>query len=134
MADIRSTATLRRTVREMKACGESDPTIAAALDITLGALRKHYRHQLDHGLACQRRIVIGMLWVQARKGNLSAISQLERLTRLAGAASSFADRMAPKVAKPPALGKKQLAKAAAATAGADSEWGEDLQVPESRPN
>jgi hypothetical protein len=132
---VKPTATLRRTVREMKACGESHETIAAALDITVSALLKHYRHQLDHGLAMQRRIVIGMLWSQARKGNLSAIARLEQLTRSAGAAISFLDRMAPKpAAKPAPRGKKELAMEAAATAGADSDWGEDLQVPAPRPN
>lgn len=114
----------------MKSCGESDETIAAALDVSPSQLRKHYRHQLDHGLAHQRRQVIAMLWSAARQGNVAAIKHIEHLTRIAGAASSFVDRVAPKVVP----GKKEAAKAAAESAGDGSEWGEDLKVPGIRPN
>jgi transposase-like protein len=128
---FKPTATQRRIVREMKSVGESDERVAQALGIDSNTLRKHFRTQLDHGLAIQRREIVAMLYTSARSGNVSAMKRLEELSRVAGAAAHFVDEVAP---KPPELGKKEAAAQAALTAGDNSDWGDDLRTPPTRPN
>lgn len=99
----------RETVEQMRYGGETEHVIALALGITIPTLRKHFREELDKGPSVRRREVIGMLFAQARKGNVAAAKKLEEMGRVAGAAASVKSReiVAPK------LGKKEIQAAAA---------------------
>ena len=99
----------RETVEQMRYFGETESVIAIALGITIPTLRKHFRDELDTGAAKQRRDVIGFLFAQARKGNVSAAKKLEEMGRIAGAATSVKAREA----RAPKLGKKEIQAAAA---------------------
>ncbi|MER8615984.1 hypothetical protein NKG99_03885 [Mesorhizobium sp. M1409] len=138
------TATIRRTVEEMRSCGESEATIARSLGIDADTLRKHCADELDNGFSHRRREVIGLLYKSARTGNVTAQKRLEEMTRLAGAAEEFDARQkdagAGTAPQPPAArsvkrGKKEVQRDEAFSAGANSEWGEDLApIPGTKPN
>lgn len=137
------TATVRRTVEEMRSCGESEATIARSLGIDADTLRKHCADELDNGFSHRRREVIGLLYKSARSGNVTAQKRLEEMTRLAGAAAEFDEKSkqpgAPAAAPAPVRaakrGKKEVQRDEAFTAGANSEWGEDLApIPGTKPN
>lgn len=106
---FKPTAAMRRTVEQMKFCGESENTIARALAIDPDTLRKHFVEELADGHAHQRREVIGMLFASAKKGNVSAQKKLEELGRVAAAEEAVKDREKPV----PKQGKKEERKAAA---------------------
>lgn len=126
------TATIRRTVEEMRSCGESEATIARSLGVDADTLRKHCSDELDNGFSHRRREVIGLLYKSARTGNVTAQKRLEEMTRLAGAAAEFDDKSKqagapPSVAaRPVKRGKKEVQREDAFNAGTNSEWGEDL--------
>src|SRR5262245_26562673 len=125
---LKPTPKQRRTVEELRSCGESADSIARALRIDVETLRKHFADELAHGHSRRRLEVVGMLFKSARGGNVSAQKHLEHMTAAAGAEAGFiAPEDAPaKVAK---LGKKEQAQEAASTAGTGTEWGNDLAGP-----
>lgn len=106
---FKPTAAMRRTVEQMKFCGESENTIARALGIDPDTLRKHFVDELANGHAHQRQEVIGMLFTSAKNGNVSAQKKLEELGRVAAAEEAVKGREKPA----PKLGKKEERKAAA---------------------
>lgn len=138
---FKPSAAHRRTVEEMKSCGESENVIARSLKIDADTLRKHFSVELQDGLSNRRREVIGLLYKSARTGNVTAQKRLEEMTRVAGAAAEFEEGKpnstqpaARPAARKPRLGKKEEADIAAQSAGEDSEWGDDLRTPATRPN
>lgn len=96
-------------VEQMKFCGESEHTIAAALGIDVDTLRKHLARELATGHANRRREVVNLLFASARDGNVSAQRKLEEIGKIAGAAEAVKRREAPA----PKLGKKEEQKLAA---------------------
>ncbi|TIU02322.1 MAG: hypothetical protein E5W43_00835 [Mesorhizobium sp.] len=136
------TARIRRTVEEMRSCGESEDLIARSLGVDVDTLRKHCASELEHGFSNRRREVIGLLYKSARSGNVTAQKRLEEMTRLAGAAEEFdakqrAEGTAAPVAQPRAAkrGKKEVQREDAFNAGVNSEWGDDLApLPGTKPN
>lgn len=100
---FRATIEQRRTVEEMKFCGESDATIARALGIDPDTLRKHFADELADGHAQRRKEVIGLLFTSARGGNVSAQKKLEEMGRVASAEASVKARETKAVK----LGKKE---------------------------
>lgn len=124
------TATQRRKVEELIACGMPVADIACAIAVDEKTLRLHFATELSSGRAHRRAEVIGLLFASARKGNVSAQKQLAQVTALASAEASFTDE-APR--RPAKLGKKAEADQAALAAGEGSDWGEDLK-PGIRPN
>ncbi|TPJ60836.1 hypothetical protein [Mesorhizobium sp. B2-6-1] len=137
------TAAIRRTVEEMRSCGESEATIARSLGIDADTLRKHCADELDNGFSHRRREVIGLLYKSARGGNVTAQKRLEEMTRLAGAAAEFDDKQKqagptapqPVATRSPKRGKKEVQREDAFHAGTNSEWGEDLApIPGTKPN
>lgn len=96
----------RQAVEEMKFCGEPEVVIARAIGIDVDTLRKHFADELAGGHAQRRKEVIGMLFKEARGGNVSAMRKLEELGRPPGDQDGSAARPAdaPRQAK---LGKKQ---------------------------
>lgn len=111
--EYRPTLKQRETVEQMKFCGESENTIARALGIDVGTLRKHFAEELENGHANRRREVIGYLFEAAASKNVAAIKKLEEMGRVAGAAESVKgrERAAQK------LGKKEERKIAAENVG-----------------
>lgn len=129
------TAQNRRTVEEMKACGEPTELIARALRLDVDTLKRHFADELAQGHAERRREVVGLLFKTARKGNVTAIKKLEEMTRIAGAdADALGQPEAP--ARPAKLGKKAQAQAEAeaVVAGGGADWGDDLQPGSKLPN
>lgn len=90
-------------VEQMRFCGESHDVIARALGIEANTLRKHFADELLNGHANRRREVVGMLFREAQKGNVSAIKRLDEMGRAAGAAEAVERRET----KAPKLGKKE---------------------------
>lgn len=121
----------RRTVEQMRACGEPAARIARALGIDDATLVKHFAAELESGFSRRRREVVDLLFAQARKGNVTAIKKLEEMTRLTGAEAEIASAPAPQpsAAKAPRQGKKEAANEAARTAGVGTDWGDDLMPP-----
>ena len=101
----------------------SHEDIATAIGISAMTLELRYRPELRSGHAHRRAEVIELLWGQARKGNTAATKHLDAITSVASAETAFDQQDAPKPAR---LGKKEQAALDAATAGAGSEWAEDL--------
>lgn len=107
--EYRATIEQRRTVEEMKFCGESDNTIARALGIDPDTLRKHFPDELADGHAQRRKEVIGMLFASARSGNVAAQKKLEEMGRVSAAAGAVKQRET----KAAPLGKKEQQQQAA---------------------
>lgn len=133
------TAAQRRSVEQMRACGEASATIARALGIDIDTLNKHFADEIANGISRRRAEVIEMLFKAARKGNVTAQKHLSNMTGLTIAEGKvMGDEAAPEEAKPeraPKIGKKEAAQQAADNAGLGTDWGEDLQVGGSgRPN
>jgi hypothetical protein len=82
----------RKTVEQMKFCGESDNTIARALNIDPDTLRKHFADELADGHAQRRKEVIGLMFDAARSGNVAAIKKLEEMGRVAAASEAVNGR------------------------------------------
>jgi hypothetical protein len=139
---FKPTPAMRRTVELMVACGDSQETVARALDIDDDTLRKHFPEELKNGWAKKRREVLRWLEAGARKGNATLIKRLEEMTRLQGAATDFEGRGDEKGAASTSapsrsrkLGKKEQQREEAFAAGLNSEWGEDLApLPGTKPN
>lgn len=112
------TAKHRRQVAELIACGMTQDDVARAIGCTKPTLLKHFPEELRTGAAQKRAEVLGMLYRNARKGNVSAQRHLEAMTRVGVAAEAVANRggdgeppaQAPQAEK---MGKKQLQQAAA---------------------
>lgn len=123
------TTAQRRQVGELLACSMSKKDIARVLGIHEETLEKHFGEELATGAAKRRAEVIGLLFKNARAGNVSAQKKLEEMSGQAVAAASFDQPEAGRRAAPPAAkpkGKKEAAAEAALTAGQGSDWGEDL--------
>ncbi|MBX9589617.1 MAG: hypothetical protein K2X43_09945 [Hyphomonadaceae bacterium] len=105
-------------VEEMVALGETPETIAAALRISVSHLQRNYRDALLHGHARRRCEAISLLFAKARAGSFPAIWKLFQMTGVTAAAE------APERLRQ--LGKKEAAREEAKTAGAGSDWGDDL--------
>lgn len=125
---FKATPTMRRKVEELVSCGMKQEDIARAVGCSHPTLRQHFGCELAGGLAKKRAEVIGLLYRQAKKGNVTAQKKLEEMTRLAGAEAAFNEP------RQPALGKKEQAADAAKTAGAGTGWGDDLETPSARLN
>lgn len=130
----RPTPEQRLSVEQMVSCGVSQDTIARALDINRETLAKHFKDELETGGARRRQEIVDLMYAQARKGNVTAIKRLEEMTQPVEAGASFEKRgeapaLEEKPVKPPKLGKKEQAAVTAGTAGAGTEWGDDLKVP-----
>ncbi|QAY77913.1 AraC family transcriptional regulator [Sphingosinicella sp. BN140058] len=108
--------------------------IAGALGITLPTLRKYYFRELakaDSMLDRMKASHFQSLFDEMRKGNVAAAKEVGRmLDRIDAALFGIGsdDSEQPQEAAPAtrAMGKKEQAAAEARTAGAGSDWGNDL--------
>jgi hypothetical protein len=111
------TTRIRREVEEMLAARMPGKDIAAVLGINEDTFHKHFAEEVRIGAAKRRGEVVKMLFKAGRGGNVAAQKKLLELTTPPDAAP------APRVEPP---GKKEQAAGAATTAGAGTEWGNDL--------
>jgi hypothetical protein len=110
-----ATPTMRRKVSELIACGMSQDDIARAIGCSAPTLSVHFAEELATGRAARRAEVIGLLFRQARRGNVTAQKALEHLTGIAPPGSPSP----PPVRK---TGKKEQAEIEAGTAAEGTEW------------
>ncbi len=131
------TAATRKKVEELRMCNMSHDNIALVIGIERDTLTKHYPDELEHGTARRLGELYAMTFRDARKGNAAARKMLMELGRLAAAAQGLippgaaagAEAPQPVVPATGKAGKKELALAAAETAGQNSDWGNDLTAP-----
>jgi hypothetical protein len=148
----------QRSQVEIWAIAMTHDEIATALGISAPTLAKHFRDELAGGPARRRAALIESLYGAGMMGNVSAIRTLEQLraampvddpteaieqpeptgkkaraavnvARLSEPGSRFAVRPAP-----PGMGKKERALLDAETAGQGTDWGDDLNIPLTKPN
>lgn len=108
----------RRRVSMLLALGWSNERIAGALRITLPTFRRHYFSELKYREVARDRLDmrrVELLWAEVEKGNVAAMKHLDRFLErndmmLYGRSSGAPAKAAP---KPPKLGKKEAAAAAA---------------------
>lgn len=118
------TPRLKTQVERRIAAGWKQSDIAAEIGISIPTLALHFEAELSHGHAKRRGEALDLLWKSARAGNVSAQKALVAL-QMTG------DPAAPVEAKPSPersikLGKKEIAKQQAESAGEGTEWGSDL--------
>ena len=126
----------RNKVIMLTALGWNNPRIANSLSISLPTLRKNYFHELKARDIARDRLDAArfeLVWDLAKSGNVGAIKEfgkmLERNDQMIAEASFYGDRRPPPEEKPVKMGKKEVAAVEAATAGENSEWGDDLLMP-----
>lgn len=136
----------RNKVMLLLALRWSNERIAKAIGITPPTLRKSYFRELKVRDDARDRLdakVADRLFALVEGGNVAAIKEfrklIERNDLMAGHNAFYGeDRARPssgsREPKAPKLGKKEEAANAAATAGAGSEWGDDLIVRSTRAN
>lgn len=98
----------------------SHEEMAIALGISRPTLEKHFAAELSAGAYQKRLEVLNSMHRAAKKGSVAAQKAYLALTPWV-AAPPLGQADAPE--KKPALGKKEQAKADAATAGQGDEWG-----------
>lgn len=111
------TAENRRFVQLCLACGHDEEGIAAALQITVRTLNRHYFHELSGKASARLKLEMknmAAMVAQVEAGSVAAMSlldkKMERL-RLQGLSDKFTDR--PKAAAVKPIGIKAAAKEAA---------------------
>jgi predicted transcriptional regulator len=122
--------TTRLRVRVLRAVRKTDREIAEAMGFSEPTLRKHYRRELDGALSQLRAELLVRLWKEVEAGNVSAMKEFRKELEkadLVEACRKF-DGAEPPEPRKPKRGKKEEAMAAAETAGAGSEWGDDLHL------
>ena len=122
------TREMRISVERMLACGDSQETIAKALGIDDGTLRKRFAEEISKGAARRRRQVVDAMFEGVAAGNAGLIRRAEEITR--AAAAQDAARSGHEKPGAPAVdrrGKKEIRRDQAATAGEGSAWGDDLK-------
>jgi hypothetical protein len=73
------TSANRRLVEQAIACGQSADNVATALGISSVTLRKCYANELTYGRARKFCEVVGLLFKQGRKGNVSSLKTLVQM-------------------------------------------------------
>ena len=122
------TRAMRLSVERMLACGDTQETIAKALGIDDGTLRKHFGEEISTGAARRRRQVVDAIFEGVAAGNAGLIPRAEEITRAAAAQDTA--RSSPEKPGASAVdrrGKKEIRRDEAATAGGGSEWADDLK-------
>ena len=123
------TFTDRRKVEERRAAGMSVAQIAVSMRIDRQTLEKHFAEEIEFGHSRRRGEVVDMLFQAARKGNVSALKALERMTDLSSVeqawmktAAKAAEAKERAEAKPAKVGKKEQEQVAAKTAEVGTGW------------
>jgi hypothetical protein len=129
----------RYKVSMLLSLGWSNERIAGALQITQPTLRKNYFQELRTRIVARDRLdarLAMLLWTQCEGGNVGAMREFQRLLDrndvMSGHRSFYDGQRQPAAAddsdsKPEKIGKKELAARAAAEAGDNTAWGDDLK-------
>ena len=129
MLPFQPTRKQRISVEQMKACGESDETIARALGISRPTLLKYFSNELTFGWARQRQQIVAMIFAGAKKGNPTLMKRADELTRMGLAKVNDPEATADAPRRAVAIPKKEAVRQAAIAAGDDPNWGDDLRPP-----
>lgn len=133
--EIVVTAEQRERVEVLTGGGMGVEAIAEAMTLSLKTLKKHFANELRVGRSKRRAEVIEAMFKSAVANNVSAQKAYIALNTIAEADAAWVDSPADEARapapKPEKLGKKELAAAAATTAGAGTEWASDLETPPS---
>jgi hypothetical protein len=117
----------RESVSKFAAVGMPQEAIARALGKTIDSLRRHCMAELELGKwAWRGKTLLKLYELGHENGNVAAIKELLVLQRASAADDAFNGSSAPRPKHPERIGKKEAARRAAQTAGAGSEWGDDL--------
>ncbi len=118
---FKATDKLKREVAELISCGMSRDDVALAIGCSTPTLEKYFPKEIQQGAAEKRAEVIGLLFKNARKGNVSAQKALEAMTRTSLAESEIRRREGSGSEGPAALarplGKKEQQRQAAEKVG-----------------
>lgn len=107
----------RRFVQLSLACGHNEEAIAAALQVTVKTLKRHYFHELSGKASARLRLQMknmAAMVAQVEAGNVAAMSLLDKAMERQGLkdlSDKFTDR--PKAAATKPIGIKAAAKEAA---------------------
>lgn len=126
----------RCKVMLLLAQGRPSDRIAAALGITAKTLRKHYSRELRDRDEARARVdgaLVMMLWRSAQDGNVAAMKELGRLYEKIDRAQLL-DAYHEARGEDERVGKKEARLRESATAGAGTDWGDDLKAGLERPN
>ena len=123
-------------VNMLLAFGWNNERISKALGITPPTLRKNYFRELKFREEKRDKIdarLAMLLWEQCAAGNVAAMKEFRKLQErndLMGAQEDFNSyrKREPTADDAPKLGKKEQQALAAANAGDDSDWDDDLKV------
>lgn len=122
----------RDKVSLLLAMGWANPRVANALGVSLPTLRRYYGAELKVALMARDRLDARMaekLFEGVNAGKVPAIKEMRKLLERndqMNAARSFGVPAETTPAAAAKIGKKEAARLAAETAGAGSEWGDDL--------
>ena len=123
----------RRLVTLLAAGGLSEPGIAREIGICQNTLRKHFAAELTEAHEREMAENLKRLRKAADRGNVTAMKHLDAKLGAVSAAAAWSGQPTAEP-KPEKLGKKQIAEAAALTAGEGSGWGDDLRIPDTPMN
>lgn len=126
---FKATSVQRMDVQSMRAEGMSTERIAAAMNIPLRTLQRHFAREIELGADRERIRLLRQLRRAANKGSVPAIRELLRRNDMgAGSAERFAQEGKPVERPLRALpkGKKEIAREEALSAHVGTEWDEDL--------
>jgi hypothetical protein len=128
--EFKATAADREKVEILIGGGMAIDEVAAAMDLAVNTLKKHFGPELKVGRSKKRSEILLAMFNSAKGGNVSAQKAFIQLNALAEADEAVQnpkdDRPAPVVAKI-YKGKKEIAQEAALSVGGEgSPWGTDL--------
>ncbi len=118
-------------VEQMVVAGDPHEMIARAVNCPIPEFEGRFADEIANGAARRRCEALDLLWRKAREGHPASIKEVITLTGASMGEAAFrrdaeaADDAEPRPKKRPP-GKRELAHAAAQTAGEGTEWGDDL--------
>jgi hypothetical protein len=129
------TARHRNRVMLLAAAGLRELAIAAVLGICRRTLQTYFAAELATGRAIKRALNLERLEAAAKRGNVSAMKALRRPSIAVNTRSRSPANLRRHVGRPEAAVRERLTKPAleeraAATAGLNSDWSDDLQPPD----
>lgn len=127
--EIKVTAADREKVEILIGGGMAVEEIAAALDMAVNSLKKHFGAELKRGRSRKQAAMLEAMFKAGVGGNVSAQKAYMQHSLLAAADDKVQGTVEP-TSQPRApktyQGKKDAAQAEAMTAGAGTDWGSDL--------
>jgi hypothetical protein len=122
----------RNKIMMMLVFKKTNAEIAKAVGLSQPTLRKHYLQQLDQRKVARLQLDAtrwAATYAKVLAGDMQAIKELGKMLEAhdrAELAANFGADTHQRRERKPKLGKKEVAKVEAETAGLDTEWGDDL--------